>query len=402
MKRISIILLLLLVLFFGLLALFHTSGADPDAPKYVALTNQPAGPFGSVGYSWNVDAPFVDRKVWVWSVLSRTNGHEYLFDLEKRKVVGELLQGGPVFCNRERTKLLCQGRSSMDNSLKGSLISLLSKISSGKIKIPTNRIETYWILDLRNNSAHRVGKLSQSPGSGSSWKPAPNRRFGYNIPSTGEDGAAFFLCDLELGTFRNIRFDGDLQGWWDDRHILIKKSTGDLVLYDVQTRETSTLFSREILSQRLHEFGIPDDPATVTTYSVWNGTNYDFSLVAGQAWMSWYTNGSFMLKLERSGPSLTLAHQKFKFKWLGNFNADQTFYVYPGESGVIGGGGNGGVFVMDILNNTTNMLVPPANSSQYSIPRFYGDSVIYFRNSQLWTINHNGSANTRLFPPLDK
>jgi hypothetical protein len=69
---------------------------------------------------------------------------------------------------------------------------------------------------------------------------------------------------------------------------------------------------------------------------------------------------------------------------------------------VSGNGGNGGVFLLDLLNNTTTTLIPPDNKGQYSIPRFYGDTVLYFRNGQIWTINRDGSANTRLFPPPDK
>lgn len=401
MKRLKVILPLLLLLFLGFLMIIHLSRTDPNAPRYVTVNTQPTGPFGRVHYDWGGAAPFVDGKVWIFTILSRTNGHQFLFDLEKRKVLGELFNGGAVFCNQQGTKLLCGGRASLDASFKGSLISLLSKFSFGRIQIKTNRIDAYWILDLRNNSARRVGGLSQWPGTGSTWKPSPGFRFGFNVPSNGEEGSSFFLCDLEQETFRKIPFTGNLQGWWDDHQILIKTPTGDMVLLDVLTQQTSTLFSHETISRRLQELGIPDDPATVITCSTWNGTNYNFSLVPKQG-QNLYSNGSFMLKFDRSGPALTLLRPDFKFRWLGNFNEAETHYVYPGESGASGRGGNGGVYLLDLLNNNTTTLIPPDNNGQYAIPRFYGNTVLYFRNSELWSIKLDGSGNARLFPPPDK
>ncbi len=401
MKRIKIILPVLLVLFLGFLATHHSSRTDPNTPRYVAVNTQPAGPFGSVHYDWAGAAPFVDGKIWISTTLNRTNGRQFLFDLEKRKVLGELFNGVAVFCNREQTKLLCGGRASLDTSLKGSLISLLSKISLGRIHIKTNRIEAYWILDLRNNSARRVGGFSQLPGIGSHWKPSPGLRFGYNVPNNGNECSSFFLCDLEQETFRKIQFDGFLRGWWDDQRILIKRPWGDLVLFDVLTQKSSLLFSLETISRRLQELGFSDDPATVTTYSTWNGTNYNFSLADRQGY-NWYTVGSFMLKLERPGPALTLLRQNFKFKWMGEFNPGETYYVYNGGTGETGKGGNGSVLLLDLLNNKTTTLIPPDNKRQYAMPRFYGDTVVYFPNHEIWSIKLDGSGNARLFPPPDK
>jgi hypothetical protein len=400
MKRIKIILSVLLIL-FGFLLMIQLSPSDPKAPRYVAGKTQPAGPFGSVNYDWNSAARFVDDKVWISTRISQTNWHEFLFDLKKREVLGELFNGGPVFCNQGGTKLLCEGYASLETTIKGRLTALLSKISFGRIQINTNRIDTYWLLDMRNNSARRVGGLPQWPGTGSTWRPSPDFRFGYNVPNNADEDSSFFLCDLEHETFDRIQFTGNLRGWWDDRRILIKKPTGDLILYNVLTQETNTLFGRETIARRLQEFGISDDPATVTTTSTWNGRNYDYTLVGKQG-LNWLTNGSFMLKLEHSGPALTLLRHNFKFKWLGNFNVAGTFYVYDGESGPSGRGGNGGVFLLDLLHNDTTTLVPPDNKGQYAIPRFYGDTVVYYRNHELWSIKFDGSGNTRLFPPEDK
>lgn len=298
---------LLLVLAF--VVIISWSQTDPNAPRYVPLHDQPVGPFGVIHYNWNVPAPFVDNKVWIFTILNPTNHQEFLFDLEKRKVLGELFKGAAVFSNQEHTKILCQGEVSLNTSIKDKLSNLLSRVSSRRINIFTNRTEAYWILNLQNNSARRIGILSQWPGTGSTWIPAPGFRFGFNVPNNDEDGVAFFVCDLEQESFRKIRFIGQLRGWWDERRILIKKPTGEWVLYDVLNEDASTLLGLETISRRLRELGITDDPASLSTCSFWNGTNYEFRLVAKQGW-NWYTNGTFIFKIDRSG-ALTLSRKKF-------------------------------------------------------------------------------------------
>jgi hypothetical protein len=80
-------------------------------------------------------------------------------------------------------------------------------------------------------------------------------------------------------------------------------------------------------------------------------------------------------------------------------DATAAHYLYAGENGRFGSGGNGGVFLLDLASNTTRTLVPPDNSGQYSLPRFYSDSAIYFTNREPWRIDLNGSNAVRLFPP---
>ena len=389
------------VLFLFLVApLVWVSLSSPDskAPKFVASKIQPAGPFGRVFYDWGGAVPFAGGKVWIFTVPSRTNHSEFLFDLEQRKVLGELINGAAVFANQEETRLLCEGHESLNNSVEGRVAGWLKQLSFGKLRFNTNRIDTYWILDLRNNSARRVGELSQWPGTGSRWRPSPGFRFGCNVPNNSEEGSSFFVCDLGQETFHKIRFTGSVRGWWDDQRLLIKKPAGDLVLYDVLGGSSSTLFSLDTLSRRLAELGIHDDPATLITYSIWRGSNYEFNLVAKQGW-NWYSNGTFMVRVDRSGPALTLAHQNFKFRWLGSFNATETQYVYDGESGEVGRGGNGGVFLLDLASNTITTLVLPDNKGQYAGARFYGDEVVYSRDHELWGIRSDGLGATRLFPP---
>ena len=66
------------------------------------------GPFLRDHYNWNADAPFEHGKVWVWTI--GTNMHSYLYDLDRRAVVGELVRSGdPVLCRRCNSRLLVRG-----------------------------------------------------------------------------------------------------------------------------------------------------------------------------------------------------------------------------------------------------------------------------------------------------
>ncbi len=198
MKRIAIALaVVFLLVFFGLFVALRDS-RSPDAPRYVTELSQPVGPFGSEMYDLSGAKPFQDGKLWVTTTLTRTNRHVFLYNLEERKVDGELFNAGPVFANLDQTKLLCAGFGFPRANLKQRLGAFVNRISAGKISLfSTNWSQTFWILDLRDDSAVRVGELSQLTGAGSTWTPAPGFRFGYNVPSTANSGREFFLGDLE-------------------------------------------------------------------------------------------------------------------------------------------------------------------------------------------------------------
>jgi hypothetical protein len=404
MKRIKIILPIFLLLIVFLLLLSRPPKADSKLPRFVPAISQPVGPFGSEHYEWGDAIPFRDGKGWVWTALSRSNRHSFLYDLDKRIVLGELFNAGAVFANHDQTKLLCDGPASPYTSFKNRMSLLLSRLSFGKINLATkaNQIETFWILDLRNNSAVRIGDLSQFPGTGSRWVPAPGFRYAYNIPTTMRGDQEFFLCDLEAGTLKKIHLQihlrDELQGWWDDHTVLGKDSADNFVLFDVVTRKTQTLFSAEAILQFLKDNNLTNDPAGITSFRNWNGRDYDLYF-AGNRKSGLDTNTTFLIKVERPGPTLKFLYRNFQFKWSGHLNVTATHYLYNGYSGAPGKGGNGGVVLRDLINNTERDIVPPDNSGQYSLARLCGDTVIYSRNKVLWRTDINGTNATRLFPP---
>ena len=390
-KRITLFTASLLLVVGAALVVTLPPKADPEAPRFIRGQIQPAAPFTSIHYGWSELVPFAGKKVWLWTA-SGTNHHCYWYDLDKRTVIGELLKAGPVFCNADETKLLCQGHDSLETSFKQKLADLGRKIFGGKAPIPKlNRADTYWVLDLRNNSVKRMGELSQIPGTGSTWRPSPGFRYGCNVPSNSEEGTAFFICDLETGVFRKIRFRGDLQGWWDETRILIRDPGDNFVLLDILSGNTSTLFSAGLWADTLREKNLTNFSGRIRAINNWNGSNYDFYFGLQNA--SYQAGASFLFKANHEVPVLKLLFPNFKFEHLGRLDASASHYLYGGEPGLPGRGGNGAVLLRDLSNNSVTTLVPPDNRGQYSLPRFYGDEVVYIRNRMLWRMSLTAASN---------
>jgi hypothetical protein len=241
--------------------LVRSQKADSDAPRYVPVQTQPIGPFGSQYCDWGGAAPFHTSKAWIGTYLDRSSQHFFLYDLDERKILGELFNGGAAFLNGDQTKLLCGGAAAPVTSISQKIAGYLNHIVRGKSFIKTNRVETFWILDLKNNSARRIGELSQIPGTGSHWAPAPGFRYGYNVPNnTNDEGFAFFLADLDKEKFERIKLNGSVRGWWNEHSILIKDAANNYVLFDINSRETSSLFTARTVADALKAAEIPDDP----------------------------------------------------------------------------------------------------------------------------------------------
>jgi hypothetical protein len=403
MKRIvitSTAAFLLIVIFVFILA--FQGKPDPGAPRFILATSQPVGSFGSIYYDWSDPVVFRGSKVWVFTWLSRTNHHMYLYDIDKRQVIGELLNGGAVFCNQTETKLLCAGWLGDALPARERLFRLLNRLSRGELNLPTNNISAYWILDLSSNRARKIGCLSERPGYGSSWQPAPGFRFGYDVPSTVSGDGEFFLCDLEKATLGKIKFPGRLQGWWDDHRLLMRDRANDFVLFDVITHDRSTVLKAKTIAAYFKKTGLEGDASSVRTLFHWNDKDYDVYLTGDKGGEWKYTNETFVVKIDRESRTLSLLYSNFQFRWLGRFDATATHYVYPGEKSTFGAGGNGGVRLLDLANNTTRTVVEPDNRGQYSLPRFYGDGVVYSTNRVPWRINLNGNNAMPLFAPTNR
>ena len=106
------------------------------------------------------------------------------------------------------------------------------------------------------------------------------------------------------------------------------------------------------------------------------------------------------MKADKTGstPILKLVARNFQFHHLGRFNETGTTYLYPGESGFPGNGGNGGIYLTDLTNNTSRCLLAPNGGKQYALPQFYGDEIIYFLNRAIWRLAPGETNGTRLLP----
>ena len=395
MKRVGLV----VILTIGLIALLFSRAPSPsNAPRFIPGRASPVGNYSTTHYDWISLRPFVNDRFWLFGTRDKTNRFTCLYDLKARMILGELIDGGVVCANSDGTKLLCVGRDTSIAGFKNKLLNLLQKISGGRFRPNFNRTESFWVLNLNDNSSARVGAASQYSGSGSRWYSTPDLRYACTSPTT-EDGTSFLLFDFADSSLIRVPVGGYIRGWWDQKNIFLQTSNHDFALYDVEKKQTTTLFSAETIRATLNQLKLPSDPANVETFANWNGTDYDFYIAETQHELS--GKPSFLLKADRTSPNpaLKLVAEEFQFEWGGRFDAKATKLLYQGESGAAGQGGNGAVYLRDLSDDSTRTLVPPDNRGQYSIPRFYGDEVIYYRDRVLWRIGLDGSNNVPLFPP---
>jgi len=385
-----------LCLFIVIFLLARLSPKDSTPPSFVRTTAPPTNAFQSVHYSWSDMAPFQNGKIWLWTISTSTNPSTrgYLYDLEERKVLGQLTNGWAVFSNGDQSRLLCAQVQSKDTALQ-TIGRWLERILNKKFSFKPGQVETFWVLDLRDNSAKRIGEVSQLPARGSTWRPSPGFRYGYNVPSDAERWT-FALCDLEERTMTTLKVRGELRGWWDDENIIVEEAINSFALFNISTRKTTPLFSAPMVEQFLSQAGLTNGPSGLQVFSTWNGGTNDIYLAPKVEFYN--SREGFVLKVDRTSRTLKVQHRNLKFEHLGHLNAEGTHYLYSGESGLTGRGGNGGVFLRDLASNVNHTLVEPDHRGQYALPRFYGNSVIYFRNRLLWRIDVNGSNNAPLFP----
>ena len=392
MKRVAI---LMGSAFAAIVLLLFLTRGRPIVPRFVPGPPASIPAFTWDHYDWGADVPFNDGKIWMWTAgPGRTNNHEYLFDLQRNVIVGELLNAGnPEFWCPTNSRLLVQGPDSPATSLKFKLLALFSRLGGGGT---ATRPECFWILDTRDNSARRVEEIEQFTGSGSNWASSPGGRFGYTVPTTAF-GAWFLLCDLEQRAASRIQLRASLHGWWNDHEILIEKATNSFELFDIGTQTSRALFSPATISNFMAGMDLTNPPAGLGVFHNWNRREYDFFFGPKGETSGIQGTEAFLLKADKSVPSLELLYPNFKFRWLSRLDPDATHYVYGGEAGAPGKGGDGSVHLLNLTNNTTLTLVPP-DSSRYAIPRFFGDEVIYFKKQVLYRIKLNGSNDVTLLP----
>jgi hypothetical protein len=398
MKRIVIAILLLLAF---LVALFvRRLMVDPKAPTFHPAVSQPLiSPYIGLSYEFLTQRPFEGGKMWITVFSLPHENHRYLFDIARRQIVGELFNADPIFMNGDQSRLLCRRRASGKHPLREKVANFIERITRGKIRFPpywSEDAETFWLVDLKRDSPDRVGGVSQVPGGGTSFVPSPDFRYGYGFlkPSGILQKPGFFLCDLEKNVFTRIGVDDWPVGWWDETSIVIKDPNDNFVRYHVVTGKVSLLLSAAQVAAYFEQANIKEDPSKFNLIFVWNGHENDVYLT--DIHKKYQGLESCLVKVERPAATPKLVSRNFKFEWSDHLHPTGNYYLFSGRES---GHGSSGVFLRDLASNTNRQLIPPDGDSKYfSIPRFYGNSVIYIRSNMLWQVDLNGSNSARLFP----
>jgi hypothetical protein len=385
---------LVCVVFFSLAAVLFWVALRPprDAPRFekIASTNLP--PHRSFHFDFLAQRPFQNDRMWIHVIFSRNDYACFLYDIERRRIVGQLHNADPVFSSGDGTRLLCK---SWSRSFKTTCAELLGK-ALGKTPgsfAPGTHAEKFWVLDIPSNSAKPIGRAKQWQGSGSRIAASPDWRFGITQPTAGEN--TLVVWDLESRSQKEMRVAAYAAGWWDDKHIAMQNTkTTNFILLNVMTGQTAPLLYYSNIIADLDSNRVDHAGHNPGLFSSWNGRGFEFYVT--DTHKRWEATNSFLIHVERPDARLRLIAPRFKFGWSDHFDEQQRLYVFSGRDP---GDRTDGVFLRDMQSGLERTLVPPNNAAYFSIPLFYRDSVIYTTNRELWRIDGNGSNNTRLFPP---
>ena len=153
---------------------------------------------------------------------------------------------------------------------------------------------------------------------------------------------SLFLCDLEQPSLRQISIQGYPCGWWDEHDVLIDMGNNQFDLLDITTQTTRSLFGAGDFEKLLAKSAITNTPPAVGTIANWNGKSFDFYFGIRDQINGLKGSNSFVLRASVDSPQLALLYPQFQFRWGGYFDRDGKRYLFPGEQGQPGTGGNGG------------------------------------------------------------
>lgn len=385
MKRLLIMALILLVVLVAWLIISH----QPNAPQFKPISSFQAPSYKTLHYNFLQERPFEGGKMWLLLRDGTNNLGWYLYDIEQRKVLGELRGAWPAFSGPDQSQVFC---ATMERYTPW-----LDRIGGLLVSASPRRecIETFWLLDLPRNSAMRLGEIRYSEGAGNFTTPSPDYRFAFSRMSPPpQSGPTVCLFDLERRSSKPLKIDGWILGWWDNQTLLFQDQTNDFRLFNVLSGRASPLLYRTNVLAFLERHRI-EHKGILSMFSSWNGRENVFYLTDTR--QKWLAAESLLVKVERPDAQLTLLSPKFKFGWSDHFDRAQRYYLYAGRET---GQGSDGVSLRNLHTQTETALVTPKGERYFSTPNFYGDSVIYLhRQKELWRTDMNGSNQIRLFPP---
>ncbi|MDB6029303.1 MAG: hypothetical protein JWM68_5526, partial [Verrucomicrobiales bacterium] len=185
--------------------------------------------------------PRFRRKIWIVST-SRTTTNYFFYDIDAKKVVGELLNGRPTFNTPDGKWLLCNSLVFVEDPipLLKRTLRLFKEIKDrfdGYVSPRDgNFFENYWILNMENNSREAIGQLPQ-PSRSYDWEmrswlePSPDFRYAYTTApfhsSNSPPHIKVVLCNMTTGAFETNILLGFPRGWWDEKNIVFEHRTMD-------------------------------------------------------------------------------------------------------------------------------------------------------------------------------
>jgi hypothetical protein len=387
---------------FGLIvlaALLGVLGSARNAPRFRPF-RQPfrVRSYQNVYYDFLAPSPFEHDKMWISAWSGTNDQHCFLYDIERKTVLGELFNARPQFITSDQSQVLCLADDPAPRpsspSASDRLQVFFRNLRRGKFSFMDLNFETVWKVNLERGAAARLGSFSDLY-SADSFAPSPSSRFAYCKPPI-LPSSELFICDLQAQTLSRRLVDGWPAGWWSDSEIIFKGTNSDYFCYDVLTEKRELVFSAAAVIEAFAKASLGFSPAQANLFSTWNGHENEFYLTDFSP--RWLATNCYLFKIERAGPALKLVAARFKFEWSDHFAPGGTRYVYSGrDSGVR----SSGVFLRELDRNIDHTLVPPDASKSFSLPNFYHDSVIYARDNKLWQVDLSGSKSTQLFPPPD-
>ena len=320
-----------------------------------------------------------------------------IYDLERHQVLGQVTNGWPVLLFGEPPEVVCYQPATVPapRDLRRRLLSLIARLTGGRVKAPPSVAgQRYWQLDLGHNAAHLIGDI---PGGPNTLYPSPDFHYGLT-ERIGQGGPEVYLLDFQRRWVQKLDVPsyGWAYDWWDNTGLLLKTTNSDFVLYGVRDRSLSPLVPFQKLASLLKENGVTEDPKQAQAFAIWNGRENDFYLT--DTLKKWSAEESFLIKVERPDGRLRLLSPHFKFEWSDHLDPTGRWYLYSGRES---GDSSDGVFMRDLVTGTNQVLVAGTTNQYHSIPRFYGDSVVYVRSNALWQTSLDGSKSVRLCPGVE-
>jgi len=183
--------------------------------------------------------------------------------------------------------------------------------------------------------------------------------------------------------------------WCSDRELLYRNKSNDLEIYDVATDARRLALSFSDLARFLTSKNLAlSSPQFLSIMTEWNGRDYEIYLNGN--WRSLEEDERWLIKITRPDFKPQLVSRDFPFRRTGHFDISATKYVYSGETETHD---SNAVYVRDIASGQEHLLVEGDPEKKYfSVPKFYGDRIIFVKDAAIWMMNGDGSNQEQLFP----